>query len=231
MTTTTAVTLIKKSHAEMCELDPMPSSLIKEYGAVLAPIITQIINRSIDEGTVSENLKNAILKPLLKKQGLAPIFGNYHLVSNLSYILKLLEKVVSTQLIDLAETLGNMEPYQSSYHSGHSTKTAVLYVRTDILHAFDNKEITCLVLLDLSAAFDTICHETLLNCLKFRFSLGGSILKWFQSYLSGHTQQVVIDSEDGKPSSSDKIALTRGIPQVSVLGPILFNLYVYCPSW
>ena len=142
----------------------------------------------MDEGTVSENLKNTIFKPLLKKQGLAPIFGNYHPVSNLSYIPKVLEKVVSAQLIDLAETSGNMEQYQSAYNSRHSTGTAILWVKTNILHAFDDKEITCLVLLDLSAVFDTICHETLLNHLKFRFGLGGTILKWSQSYLSGHTQ-------------------------------------------
>ena len=130
LTNTTAVTqLIKKSQAKMCELDPVSSSLVKEYAVVLAPIITQIINKSMDEGTVSENLKNVILKLLLKKQGLALIFGNYHPVSNLSYISKLLEKVVSTQLIDLAGTSGNMEPYQSAYHSGHSTETAVLWVK------------------------------------------------------------------------------------------------------
>ena len=104
-----------------------------------------------------------------------------------------------------------MEPYQSAFHSGHSTETAVLWVKTDILHAFDSREITCLVLLDLSAVFDTICHETLLNHLNFRFSLGRTILKWFQSYLSGCTQWVVIDSEDGKTSSSDNFALTRGV--------------------
>ena len=76
LTTTTAVTqLIKKSQAQMCELDPMPSSLVKEHAAVLAPIITQIKNKSMDKGTVSKNLKNAILKPLLKKQGLAPILA------------------------------------------------------------------------------------------------------------------------------------------------------------
>ena len=78
------------------------------------------------------------------------------------------------------------------------TETAVLWVKTVILRAFDNREITCLVLLDLSVAFDTICHETLLSHLKFRFGLGGTILKCFQSYLSGCTQWVVIDSEDGK---------------------------------
>ena len=189
MTTATAVTeLIKKSQAKTCELDLMSSSLVKEYAAILAPIITQIINKSIDEGPVSENLKNAIHKPLLKKQGLALTFCNYHPLSNLSYISKLLEKVVSTQLTDLAETSGNMEPYRSAYNSGHPTKTAVLWVKPNILHAFDNNEITCLVMLDLSAAFDTIYHETLLSHLKFRFSLGGTILKWLWSYLSGNTQ-------------------------------------------
>ena len=189
LTTGTAVTeLIRKSQAKMCELDPMSLSLVGEYAAVLVPIITQMTNKSIDEGTVSENLKNPILKPLLKKQSLALTFGNYHLVPNLSYISKLLEKNVSTQLTDLAKTSGNMEPYQSAYHSGHSTKTTVLQVKTDNLCASDNKEFTCLVLLDLRAAFDTIFHETLLNHRKFRFSLGGTILKWLQSYLSGHTQ-------------------------------------------
>ena len=111
LTTATAVTqLIKKSQAKMCELDPMSSSLVRGYAVVLAPIITQIINKSMDEGTVSENLKSAILKLLLKKQGLALILATI-IQCNLSYIPKLLEKVVSTQLIDLAETLGNMEPY------------------------------------------------------------------------------------------------------------------------
>ena len=78
LTTTTAVTqMFKKSQAKMCELDLMPASLVKEYAPVMAPIITQIVNKSMDEGTVSENLKNSILKPLLKKQGLAPILATF----------------------------------------------------------------------------------------------------------------------------------------------------------
>ena len=83
LTTTSAVTeMIKKSQAKTCELDPMSSSLVKEYATILAPSITQIINKSIDKGNVRENLKNTILKPLLKKQGLALTFGNYCPLSN-----------------------------------------------------------------------------------------------------------------------------------------------------
>ena len=99
LTTTTAVTkLIKKSQAKTCELEPLSSSIVKENAAILGPIITQIINKSIDEGTVIENLKNTILKPLLKKQGLALTYGNYCLVSNLSYISNPLRNLLAPSL-------------------------------------------------------------------------------------------------------------------------------------
>ena len=75
------------------------------------------------------------------------------------------------------------EPLQSAYRSQHSSETVLLKVKTDILHALDN--VTCFIMLDLSVAFDTVLHNLLLNRLKFRFGLGGTIIEWLKSYLAG----------------------------------------------
>ena len=182
--------------------------------------ITQIINTSLAEGTVSDNLKEAILHPLLKKLNLDVMtFKNYHPVSNLAYISKLLEWVVCGQLTQHVEGTGNVEPMQSPYRPNNSTEMALLLL-TDLLDAIDKKEVTCLVLLDLSAAFDTVNHSILLQCLKYRFGIQGRVLDWITSYHTNQTQKVMIDDLE-----SDPVELSRGVPQGSVLGPVLFNLY------
>ena len=89
----------------------------------------------------------------------------------------------------------------------------------------DNWKSTCLVLLDLSAAFDTLDHETLLNCLKNRFRITGVVLKWIKSYLSDRFQAVVLKNEEGETAMSDMVKLSMGVPQRSVLGPLLFTLF------
>ena len=100
-------------------------------------------------------------------------------------------------------------------------ETALVKVRTDLLAAIDPKEVTCLILLDLSAALDTVDHQLLLNHLRFRFSMGGKCLEWIESYLTGRNQQVVIGSHQSSPKQ-----LAQGVPQGSILGPILFTLYL-----
>ena len=111
------------------------------------------------------------------------------------------------------------EAYQSAYRPLHSTETALLRVQNDILTSIDNKTITVLVLLDLSSAFDTVDHAILLNHLK-NIGITGLVHDWFNSYLSGYTQAVFLDGV-----TSDSVNLTCGVPQGSVLGPILFNIY------
>ena len=132
--------------------------------------------------------KGHSLRPLLKKIGLSVIFKNFRPVLNLSYASKLIECVVSQQLIEFTKESGMVEPLQSAYRSQHSTETALLKVKADILHAMDNQKVTCLIILDLSMAFDTVSHSLLLNRLKFRFGLGGTIIEWLKSYLAGYTQ-------------------------------------------
>ena len=119
-----------------------------------------------------------------------------------------------------------MEECQSAYQENFSTETALLKVKTYILDAIDKKEVMCLVMLDLSATFDTVNHHLLLNGLKYRFGVCDLALAWLESYLTNRTQSVVIQNEDGYTAQSAKKPLTQGIPQGSILGPILFNLFV-----
>ena len=109
---------------------------------------------------------------------------------------------------------------QSAYKTYHSTETALLRVKNDILQFLDNRSCVALLLLDLSAAFDTVDHEILLHRLQSRFGIRGNALAWFKSYLSDRSQFVYIDG-----NSSQTLPLDCGVPQGSVLGPILYLLY------
>ena len=131
-----------------------------------------------------------------------------------------MECVVAKQLVDHIHQHGLDNLYQSAYKSGHSTETALLSIKNDIHLLPSRGEATALVLLDLSAAFETVDHSTLLSCLLDWFGVGGSALKWFCSYLTECFQSVKIGS-----TLSDLQKLLFGVPQGSVLGPLLFCLY------
>ena len=101
---------------------------------------------------------------------------NYQSVSNPSYLGKLIERAAHDQLVNFATRTCDIKQNQSAYRVGHSTESALLKVKSDLLHEMDNQEVTCLVLLDLSAAFDTVDHDLLLNQLHFRYGFNGTIL-------------------------------------------------------
>jgi retron-type reverse transcriptase len=113
-----------------------------------------------------------------------------------------------------------MDAFQSAYREGHSTESALLRVQNDILMELDQGNAMLLVLLDLSAAFDTIDHKILLNKLYTKCGMRDTALKWFKSYLSDRTQKVTIGN-----SHSETESLKYSVPQGSVLGPILFSIY------
>ena len=171
--------------------------------------------------------QTALLRPLLKKPGLELIFKNFRPVSNLSYLSKLIEHLVCEQIVTHTEETGNLQDLQSAYRANHSTETALLRVKTDIMQAIDDQEVVCLVLLDLSAAFNTVSHDLLLNHLYHHFGFGETVLQWIRSYLSDRTQRVVIDTNKDQPlGASKQVMLKQGVPQRSVLGPILYSIYL-----
>ena len=180
-----------------------------------------MVNFSLSEGLVPDGFKKALVTPLIKKASL-PVedLKNYHPVSGLSFISKLMEHVVAKQLIDHIHPHGLDNSYQTAYKPGHSTETALLSIKNDIHLSLSRDEATALVLLDLSAAFDMIDHSTLLGCLLDWFGVSGSALKWFSSYLTERYQSVKIGS-----TLSNLQKLLLGVPQGSVLSPLLFSLY------
>jgi len=213
--------LLLASPTKSSILDPWPTFLVKEFIDVLLPSITKLVNCSLSEGSVPGSFKKAVITPLIKKPSLPKEeLQNYRPVSGLCFISKLVERVVALQLkrhVD-ENDLGNH--YQSAYKSGHSTETALLCIKNDVHTSLSKGMPTALVLLDLSAAFDTIDHKVLLGRLSSWFGLGGAVLDWFCSYLVDRFQSVKVGD-----ILSDPAKLLSGVPQGSVLGPILFSLY------
>ena len=183
-------------------MDPIPSKLVKnQLLDLLIPVITKIVNLSLSSSTFPADFKHALIKPLLKKSNLdTTILNNFRPISNLAFLSKIIEKVVAAQLQDHLETNNINEPFQSAYKSGHSTETALLRVQNDILCAIDNKCGVLLVLLDLSAAFDTVDHCTLLALLKLSVGIEDKALLWFRSHLTNRSQSVQIVNSTSTPA-------------------------------
>ena len=173
------------------------------------------------EGCVPDALKSAVVISLMKKPNLpSDDLKNYHPVSGLSFISKLGKRVVAKQLLEHIHVHNLDNSYQSECKACHSTETALLSIKNEVHLSLSRGETTALVLLGLSATFDTIDHSTLLSCLRIWFGVGGSVLKWFSSDLTDHYQSIKIGS-----TLSDVCKLLFGVPQGSVLGPLLLSLY------
>ena len=220
MTDEKILKIIKNSPTKSCSLDPLPTWFLKKTDTLL-PTITQIINKSLASGTFPTSFKSALVRPLLKKTNLdTEVLRNYRPVSNLQYTSKVLEKVVAAQLTSYMRKHDLYEKKQSAYRCYHSTETALLKVQNNLLVAMDKSCGVFLVLFDLSAAFDTIDHDILIKRLHDNLGLSGAALAWMNSYLRGRSQSVVINGTKSEPAD-----LQYGVPQGSVLGPILFTIY------
>ena len=198
--------------------DGVPGFLLKHCATVLAPSLTRIFNTSIATGIVPRPFKKATITPV-HKSGDKSHAGNYRPISLLPIVSKILEKVISSQLKEYLTEHSLLPKEQFAYRPNHSAEDAVTLVVNNVLLARDANLSTGLVFVDLSKAFDRVEHQQLISTLAAA-GVRRAALDWFASYLSDRCQQVKIGASLGE----EKIC-SRGVPQGSVLGPLLFTLY------
>ncbi len=194
--------------------------MLRDSANLIAKPLTAIINFSLKNGYVPSEWKSARVIPLLKK-GKAENLDNYRPASILPAASKILERAVHTQLYNFLTREQLLNPYQCSFRKGHSTELAVLSFTDSIHHNMDQGLLTGVVFVDLSKAFDTIDHELLLQKLSLLYEIEGIELAWFRDYLSERSQVVAFHS-----TLSEAAVLLSGVLQGSILGPLLFILFI-----
>lgn len=186
-------------------------------------VITNIVNKSIASGVFPPQWKKALVTPLPKIDEPKDL-KDLRPISILPFLSKLLEKVVYTQLMDYVERNKILPSHQSGFRRGRSTTTALLDVTDNILADQDAGRGTLLALLDFSRAFDSLNLRLLLAKMSF-YKFDPHTIAWFASYLGDRSQSVRLQREDGSFSISEPKMVRRGVPQGSILGPLLFAIY------
>ena len=212
--------IIKEAKKTFCALDPLNVSkmgCIYEYSI---PFIKKIVDKCFDESTFVISEKKSLINPTIKRLGLdQDNIANYRPVSNLTFLSKIIERAMLDQVISVLKANNIIPVHQSAYRQLHSTETALCKIYNDLVINTCHGHASLLILLDLTAAFDTVDHGILIEEL-FDCGIRDNALALFRSYLENRYQQVVVD---GKMSESSE--LHCGVPQGSVLGPVLFLVY------
>ena len=197
----------------------IPVYLLKILSTYIAEPLATLVNSSFENGIFPDKLKIGKVNPLHKKESTdSP--SNYRPISILSVFSKIIEKLMHKRLYNFLDTFELLYPLQFGFREKHSTMHALLSLTEAIKHSIDSGNFGCGIFLDLQKAFDTVNHKILLGKLE-HYGIRGTALDWFQSYLSGRQQYVVINGH-----ISDSLPITCGVPQGSVLGPLLFLIYM-----
>ena len=200
-------------------MDNIPPRLLKDAAAVIAKPLTEIINTSLAMGAVPDEWKCAKVTPVFKK-GKRSEMDNYRPISVLPVASKLLERAVHRQLYQFLSKHQILSPFQCGFRKNHSTESAAISFTDSIRRGMDQGLLTGTVFIDLRKAFDTVDHDIIVSKLKAA-GISGTELHWFKDYLSNRTQQVSAENE-----LSGARLITSGVPQGSILGPLLFVMLI-----
>ena len=199
--------------------DEVSPRLLKEADATIVPSLTKLFKMSIRLSKVPSSWKLANVLPLFKKGNNSDL-NNYRPVSLLSCVSKLLERIIFKHLFNYLRTNLLLSKHQSGFQPGDSTTNQLSYIYHTIAEALDKKKDVCIIFCDISKAFDRVWHKGLIFKLK-KAGVGGPLLHWFTDYLSNRHQSVVIRGQ-----KSELGHIKAGVPQGSVLGPLLFLIYI-----
>ena len=199
--------------------DDISAMLLKVSSMYISQPLTYICNLSLQEGVFPDELKVANVIPLYKSDDVM-VFNHYRPVSLLCVLSKVFEKIMYERLLKFLENLKLLYSEQYGFRRKHSTYMALLTLMDKLVNALEKKEIVVGIFLDFSKAFDTVDHDILLQKL-YHYGLRGCAYSWFESYLTHRTQFVTYNG-----AKSKKLQIKCGVPQGSILGPLLFLIYI-----
>ena len=185
--------LISQLQTKSCELDVLPTNVLKSHLNDILPLLTRLVNLSLKQGVFPLKWKQAIVRPLIKKIGLELELSNYRPVSNLSFLSKLIEKAALFRLNIHTDSNNLLPKNQSAYRRHHSCESALLRLINDLLDGMEKQEVTALIAIDLSAAFDTVDHNILLDVLKSQYGVCATAFNWLDSYLRPRSYRVKLN--------------------------------------
>ena len=199
--------------------DCIPNTVLQSCANNIAPALSLIYQRSLDTGTLPSDWLTANISAAFKK-GDWHLAENYRPISLTSVPCKILEHVICRHLLNHLENNKILTTLNHGFRSGYSCETQLLTTVHDFVTSFENNKQVDVAILDFSKAFDTVPHKKLLHKLR-QYGITGPIHSWLQNFLTGRTMRVVVDG-----CCSDSTSVDSGVPQETVLGPLLFLCYI-----